>query len=89
VPRLFANIATGQVAVAEAAIVLVAANDARSAVTLTNTGAATVFIGKATVTAATGHALAAGASITLRTSAALYGISASGTNTVTYCEETT
>lgn len=53
----------------------------RNAVTITNTGSATVYVGGATVTTATGKSIVAGGSLTLQTTAAVYGI-ATATQTV-------
>jgi len=69
-------------------IVIKAVNANRQRITITNSGAATVYLGKDnTVTAATGHALLAGMAITLNCTSAIYGIVAAGTNLVTYLEE--
>jgi hypothetical protein len=46
----------------------------------------TVYIGDATVTTTTGHPLAAGLSITIPTTAALYAIAASGSPKVAASE---
>jgi len=54
----------------------------RIAVTIQNNGSATVFVGAAGVTTAAGMPLAAGAAITINTTAAVYGIAASGTQTI-------
>jgi hypothetical protein len=54
----------------------------RIAVTLYNAGSATVFYGASGVTATTGMPLPAGSAATLDTTAAIYGIAASGTQTL-------
>jgi hypothetical protein len=59
-----------------------AAGTGRIAVTLYNFGSATVFYGNSGVTATTGMPLPAGASATINTQAAIYGIAASGTQTI-------
>jgi hypothetical protein len=59
-----------------------AAGTGRIAVTLVNFGSATVFFGNSGVTTATGMPLPAGAAATLNTTAAIYGIAASGTQTI-------
>jgi hypothetical protein len=86
-----ANIVTAQVSVGATATQIVAARTGapgtgRANITLTNTGTATVFIGNsAAVTTATGAALVAGASLTLSTTAAIFGIS-TATETVSALE---
>ncbi len=47
-----------------------------------NFGSATVFYGPSGVTTATGFPLPAGAAATISTTGALYGIAASGTQTI-------
>lgn len=80
--------AVNQVSVAAVATVIKAANTSRKRITITNAGAATIYIGSAaTVTAANGHALLAGMAITLNNTAAVYGIVAAGAETATYLEE--
>lgn len=80
------SIATSQVAAATgAANQLVAARAGRNAVTITNiTGAQQVYVGATGVTAATGFLLPAvvGASVTIPTSAAVFGISLTAAQTV-------
>jgi hypothetical protein len=71
-----------------AATLIVAANTSRKAVTLKNAGSVTVYLGASGVTTAAGSPLLAGESFsTERTSAALYGITASGTGDVRVLEE--
>lgn len=68
---------------------IVAARAGRAAVTITNlTGAQQVFVGNAGVTVATGQLIPAtvGASITIPTQAAIFGISATAAQTVTILE---
>jgi len=79
-------IATAQVAVAVTATLIITTRTGRIAVTLYNQGTQTVYIGITGVTTGTGLALTAGASITINTQAAIYGISASGTQTVAFLE---
>ena len=76
---------TGQVSVTSAATLIIAANASRKGVLITNTGNATVYVGTSGVTATTGHALPAGASLSLPTLAAVYGIAATS-QTVTFLE---
>jgi len=54
----------------------------RIAATLYNAGSATVYFGASGVTTTTGMPLPAGASATVNTQAAIYGIAASGTQTI-------
>ena len=59
-----------------------AAGTGRIAVTLYNAGSATVYFGTSGVTTSTGMPLPAGATATITTQAAIYGIAASGTQTI-------
>ena len=79
--------ATSQAPIGTAAAQIVAARTGASgtgriSVTLYNFGSATVFIGASGVTAANGLPLAARASLTIDTMAAVFGVAASGTQTV-------
>jgi hypothetical protein len=76
---------TGQVSVTSAATLIITANASRKGVLIINTGNATVYVGTSGVTATTGHALPAGASLSLPTLAAVYGIAATS-QTVTFLE---
>jgi hypothetical protein len=77
------NMAATQVTVTNSATQIVAANTTRRAVVIVNTDASNaVFIGGAAVTASTGIKLAAGASISIPTVAAVYGITSSSTAVV-------
>lgn len=69
-----------------ATAVLIAAARDRAAITIQNKGAAAVVVGGSGVTTASGIEIAAGATLTLETGAAIYGIAASGTNDVRYLE---
>lgn len=81
-----ANVAPAQVSVGTTAMLLAAARTGavgigRIAATIFNNGAAPVFVGGAGVTIANGFPVPAGVSITINTTAALYGISgATGQN---------
>ena len=80
-------LATSQASIGTAAAQIVAARagaagTGRIAVTLYNFGSATVFYGAFGVTATTGMPLPAGAAATINTQAAIYGIAASGTQTI-------
>jgi len=81
------SIATGQVNLTAAnGTLIVAARAGRQKVTITPTSATVFYVGAAAgVTAGTGLYVAAGASITLDTAAAIYGIGAAAV-TVTYIE---
>jgi len=80
-------LANGQVAPTSSAATLVAARDTRKRLILENVGQTAVWIGIATVTTANGLMLPIGASITLRTTALVQAITASGTGSVAYIEE--
>lgn len=84
------NIATNQVSVASTAggTQIVAARTARVDVTIENSGTTDVYLGASGVTTSTGFLLKgiAGAAVTINTAAAVYGIVASSTQTVSYVE---
>jgi hypothetical protein len=65
----------------------VAARDTRKDLTLINHGTVDVYVGLATVTTANGVKLPPGAALVIRTTAAVQGITASGTGSVHYIEE--
>lgn len=76
---------TNQVSVANTATQITAANTDQVAVLIANpAGGQTVYIGLAGVTTSTGLVLASGASITIPTISAVYGIVASSTQTVSF-----
>jgi hypothetical protein len=80
---------TGQVSVLGTATLIVAQNTGRHAVLITNTGTIAIYIGiDATVTASTGQLLpgVVGASISIPSKSAVYGISASTAETVTFLD---
>jgi len=82
-----AALATAQASIGTTAASIVPARSGgsgtgRIAATLYNTGAVTVFVGNSGVTTSAGIPVPAGASLTLKTTAALYGITASSTATV-------
>ena len=67
---------------------IAAVNSSRKAVTLFNNGTDTVYLGPAGVTAAAGMPLAAGAYVAFtETTAAIYGIAASGTQEIRVLSE--
>lgn len=84
-----ATVANGQISVATTNTQIVAARTGRGRVTITNLGTTDVFIGVTGVTTTNGQLLAGtkGASITLHTSAAIFGIVGTGTQSVSYIEE--
>jgi hypothetical protein len=77
----------GQVSVGNTATSIIAGNGLRDSLVICNIGTQTVFLGNASVTAATGHALPAGAAVTLTVESPVYGIVASSTATITFLEE--
>jgi hypothetical protein len=82
-----ANLDNGQVAASTTAGTLIAARATRRSATIKNTDAAiTVYVGKATVTAANGMEIKAGQSINIDTTALIQVIAASGTPSVAYIE---
>jgi hypothetical protein len=83
------NLATSQATATTTAGQLCAARAGRRAVTLQNLGTTQVFFGPSGVTAATGGILpgSAGSSVTLNTSAAIFGLTGTGTQAVA-CVET-
>lgn len=84
-----ASIASGQVSVGTSATQIVAARAMRKEVVIVNTSTTIVYLGASGVTTGTGLYLAgvAGQLIKLRTAAAVYGIVATGTETVSFMEE--
>ncbi len=78
--------ATGQVSVGSSATQIIAANT-RQAVLITNPSTTvTVYIGGSGVTTGNGQELLPGTSITLPVVSAVYGIVATGSQTVSYVE---
>ena len=78
-----------QVTVATTATLIAAANPNRKFIEINNVGAASVFIGGLTVATTTGHAIQTATKHTQASNistAAIYGIVASGTNVVTVLE---
>lgn len=79
--------ATGQVSVGNSATQIIAANTSRSGVVITNPSASTtIYVGTSGVTTSTGAILPPGSSLTLPVTSAVYGIVATGTQTVSYAE---
>ena len=83
-----ANLTTSQVALnSSTATQLLAANATRRAALVTNNDSAiNIFVGKATVTTATGHKLAPGANVSIPYVGAIYAIAASATPTASASE---
>lgn len=85
-----ATLATNQVSVAATAggTVIAALRAGRNAITIINGGSTAVYIGVSGVSTTTGALLpgVAGAALTIPTTAAVYGITASGTQTVSFLE---
>lgn len=85
-------IATGQYSNATASATQIvaartgAAGTGRVSVTLYNSGAVNVFVGASGVTTSTGIRILPGGSYTIYTTAAVYGVPASGTGTLDYLE---
>lgn len=79
--------ATGQVSVANSSTQIIAANTTRAAVMISNPSSTiAVYLGNTGVTISTGQYLGPGNSITIPVTAAIYGVVATGTQTVTYME---
>lgn len=78
--------ATNQVAVAATATIIAAARATRSGVLIVNPSAIVIYVGPLGVTTGSGVPVNPGGWIVVGTTAAVYGISASGTNTVAYGE---
>lgn len=88
--RAAATIATNQVSVGASATLIVTANASRKRVTIVQHGTTDVYLGGSGVTTSTGALLAGtkGNQLIFRGDDAIYGIVASGTQTVSYTEET-
>lgn len=76
---------TSQVSIGASALI-VAARNGRFAVTIYNNGTDTVFIGNQGVTTVTGLPLPAGGAVSIDTAAAVYGVAASGTQSISTLE---
>lgn len=91
VSRGAATLAHNQVSVDTTAggVTIAAARATRRSITIVNHGATAVYLGVGTVTAANGFLLlgVAGAAVTLHVNVAIKGITASGSQTVSYAEE--
>lgn len=84
----YAYLATAQVSVAATATLIVAARTGRKEVTIVNHGTTAVYLGPSGVATTTGQLLAgvAGEGITYSGGAAVYGIAATGSQTVSVAE---
>ena len=76
------DFSTGQVSVGTTATQIFASKPGVDQVLIQNMGTASVFIGKAGVTAATGYPILAGDTVELPVTEAIFGIVATGTQTV-------
>jgi hypothetical protein len=84
----YSSIATGQVTVASTATQIVAARAGRKEVTIVNNATTVVYLGGSSVTSTTGLMLAGatGEGITISGGAAIYGIVATGSESVSFLE---
>jgi hypothetical protein len=81
------NFATGQISVLNTATTIAAARPTRRAISIVNRDVTnTVFIGLSTVTTATGYALPPLGAISIPTTAAITGITASASINVSFIE---
>lgn len=81
-------LSTADVVVGAAAAVIIAANASRRSLLLVNNGGQPIRVGDSSITAARGILLVAGASLTLNTTGAVYGIREGASNSsVTVLEE--
>lgn len=80
------SIAHGQISVGTGGALIVAARAGRTSVLIVNNGATTVYLGGQNVDTDDGVPLAADASVSIPGSAAIYGKTVSGTQTVSYLE---
>lgn len=83
------SINTNQVSISSTATKIVDGNNTRKCVTIINNGTTAVYIGNDSVTTSTGLLLigTAGAAITIESTATVYGIVSSTSQTVSYLEE--
>jgi hypothetical protein len=82
-----ANMATAQASITGGAVQIVGVRATRRAVVITNTHASlTIYLGSASVSTSTGHALPAGNSISIPFTGAIYGIVVSSTAVATALE---
>lgn len=85
---VYANtITTGQSAPTTAATSIAAARPTRKRIVLVNQGTVDVYVGNSSITTTNGLLLPVGASVTLYTTAQIYGRTNSGTAAVHYIEE--
>lgn len=68
-------------------VTIAAARDTRKSIVVINRGTVAVYVGQGTVSTSNGVQLNAGDALTIRTTAAVKGIVASGSATVHYLEE--
>lgn len=67
----------GQVSITGAATLICPQNSSAAGSLIVNSGASTVYLGDAAVTTTTGYPLAAGTSVSVPTTNAIYGVAAS------------
>lgn len=80
-------VAQGQVSVTTASTSVAAARDTRKAIVMVNRGSANVFVSGSGAATTSHFQLSPGDGVTIRTTAAITAIAASGTQTVHYIEE--
>jgi hypothetical protein len=84
----YATVRTGHISVGATPTRILFQNDGRLGVVVTNAGADIVYVGAQNdVGASNGHVLFQGSSLSLDSSAELWGQAASGTQLVTFLEE--
>jgi hypothetical protein len=88
ISETYANLATAQVSVGATATLIVAARAGRKEVTIVNHGTTALYLGPSAVSATTGQLLAgvAGEGVTYSGGAAVYGVTVSGSQTVSVAE---
>jgi hypothetical protein len=86
--RQFCPFSTNQVSVGATATLIVAANASRSGLQITNIGNSDVYIGESNVTPSTGHLLPTGKgnTVSFSNTTAVYGVTAGGSETVSFLE---
>lgn len=87
IPRVAANIATGQQAVAQAATLVLPARATRQAAVMAPAAAGAYYVGGSNVSPTTGVLIPSGGFYTHRAQTALYVYMASGTVTMTWLDE--
>ena len=80
------SIASGQASVGTSATSIAAARDTRKSIVVTNFGTADIYVGPSGVSTSSGHKVEVGGSISLATTAQVFGVSASAGQSVHYVE---